>query len=125
MRAFCLLLLAACLVSASPFDQIDCWAVRDSIAHAVVGADVVVLGGDVMSWALYNASADTTVNVGFAAVDDTTALSAFIPIAKATWSGTFSCGVPGTYGLRTLYVSYADSTGAGDPVYILCWGHKD
>jgi len=63
--------------------------------------------------------------VGFAAVDDTTALSAFIPIAKAAWSGTFSCGVPGTYGLRTLYVSYADSAGVGDPVYILCWGHKD
>lgn len=33
MRAFAALLLAACLVSAAPYDQIDCWTVVDSIAH--------------------------------------------------------------------------------------------
>ena len=125
MRTLACLLLCAALCAAAPFDQIDCWAVRDSIAHAEVGTDTVALGGAVMAWCIRNASADTVVYVAFEAADDATAVSAFFPIAASTTSPMFTCGIEGTYALTNLYVAYADSTGVGDPVYILCWGDKD
>ena len=124
MRAFCVLLLAACLVSASPFDQIDCWTVVDSIAYAEVGADTVALGGTVHSFSIYNASADTQVNIAFSGVASDSIQASYFPVPKAAFSPMFISGIEGSYTLTTLYVYYADSAGVGDPIYVICWGDK-
>lgn len=124
MRVLSVLLLAACLVSAGPFDQIDCWTVVDSIAYAEVGADTVALGGTVHSFSIYNASADTQVNIAFSGVASDSVQACFFPIAKASFSPMFISGIEGSYTLTTLYVYYADSAGVDDPIYVICWGDK-
>ena len=124
MRVLSVLLLAACLVSAGPFDQIDCWTVVDSIAYAEVGTDTVALGGTVHSFAIYNASATTQVNIAFSGVAKDDVQECFFPIAKASFSPMFISGIEGSYTLTTLYVYYADSTGVDDPIYVICWGDK-
>ena len=124
MRVLSVLLLAACLVSAGPFDQIDCWAVVAPIAYAEVGADTVALGGTVHSFSIYNASADTQVNIAFSGVAKDKVQACFFPIAKASFSPMFISGIEGSYTLTTLYVYYADSAGVDDPIYVICWGDK-
>jgi len=110
---------------AGSFDQIDCWTVLDSIADAEVGIDTVALGGVVHSFAIYNASADTQINIAFSGVADDAVQANFFPVPKASFSPVFISGIPGSYTLTTLYAYYADSAGVGDPIYIICWGKKD
>ena len=127
MRTLLLLAILFCSgpVLAGSFDQIDCWSVLDSIAHAKVGVDTVALGGTVHSFAIYNASADTQINIAFSGVADDSIQANFFPVPKAAFSSMFISGIPGSYTLTTLYAYYADSTGVGDPIYIICWGKKD
>lgn len=123
MRAFLAALLLAGVLSAAPYDQVDCWMVTDTIAHAEVGVDTVTLGGQVFAMSIKNGSADTILWLTQTLADETTAVSDYFPIA-ATATITVSTGLQSYSAVESLYASWADSAGVSDIIYIWCWGYK-